>query len=240
MKKTEKQDLRILIVDDSPEDRNLVKNFFKPKGYEILEAEAGKKGIFQTNHQSPDVVILDYVLPDMDGVSVCAEIKKQKPEIPILMFSIQKDMKHKLAAFQMGADDYVVKPCELEELEIRIQNLVTKARKLYRKVLKLGNIELHPDSHKVTVDGREVELTVKEFQLLEYLMNHAGTAVTRSMILSHVWKESSETFTNIVDVYVTYLRKKIDTDPNKSYIKTVRGIGYMIEEPKEEELRRAA
>jgi len=113
---------------------------------------------------------------------------------------------------------------------------VQKARKLHRKVLKLGDIELHPDSHKVTISGREVELTIKEFQLLEYLMNHAGTAVTRSMILNHVWKESSETFTNIVDVYVTYLRKKIDFDSSRSYIKTVRGIGYMIEEPKEQRM----
>lgn len=243
MKETTKQHLKILIVDDSAEDRSLVRNFFKPKGYEVLEAEGGRTGIFQTNHQNPDLVILDYTLSDMDGISVCAEIKKQKPEVPILMFSIQKDVRHKVKAFQTGVDDYVVKPCELEELEIRIQNLVNKARKLHRKVLKLGDMELHPASHKVTVSGKEIELTIKEFQLLEYLMNHAGTAVTRKMILNHVWEGSSATFTNIVDVYVTYLRRKIDTDAQNSHIKTVRGIGYMIEEPlsvKEEPLKKAA
>ncbi len=233
MKDTTKQHLKILIIDDSAEDRSLVRNFFKPKGYEVLEAEGGRTGIFQTNHQNPDLVILDYTLSDMDGVSVCAELKKQKPEIPILMFSIEKDVRHKVKAFQTGVDDYVVKPCELEELEIRIQNLVNKTRKLHRKVLKLGDIELHPASHKVTVSGKQIELTIKEFQLLEYLMNHVGTAVTRNMILNHVWKDKSETFTNIVDVYITYLRKKIDADSQNSYIKTVRGIGYMIEKPPE-------
>ena len=224
--------VKVLVVDDNQEDINMVRDFLSTKGYEILEARSGEQALLKVKQMKPDLVVLDWLLPGMQGVDICKEIKTTTPNMPVLMLSVHKSAEHKVKAFHHGCDDYVSKPCELEELEIRIQNLLKRSSVITtKKMFKLGDIEVDVLAHRVTKAGQFVDLTVKEYCLLEFLMINSGKVVTRNMILEQVWGADSETFTNIVDVYVNYLRKKVDPPKGDTYIKTIRGIGYMMEDP---------
>ncbi len=221
----------VLVVDDEAQDLTLVRDYLSPKGFQVIEAQNGKEAIGLFSDKSPDIVVLDYLLPDMLGIKACQQMKSIASHVPILILTNVNDTTRKVEAFRMGCDDYMVKPCELEELEIRISNLLKRASAPRDLLLKIDNIELDRASRKVTKDGNILELTMKEFQLLEYLLQNKGKILSRTMILERIWGEDSGTFTNIVDVYVNYLRNKIDSDSRESYIKTVRGVGYTIEQP---------
>lgn len=225
-----KHKIVILIVDDNSEDLMLIRNYLGPKGYSLFEAQIGKDAVNLFKMHKPHVVILDYLLPDMLGAEVCQLMKSIYPEIPVVILTNVSDISRKVEAFQMGCNDYMIKPCELEELEIRIQNLLKRTPKEKEVILRVGDIEIDKASRKVTKQGNAVDLTVKEYVLLEYLAQNKGKILTRTMILEQVWGEDSGTFTNIVDVYINYLRKKLDPPSENSYIKTVRGIGYVIDE----------
>ncbi len=224
--------VKVLIVYDNQEDINRVRDFLSTKGYEVLEARSGEQALLKVKQQKPDIVILEWFLPGMQGVDLCKEIKTNMPNTPVLMLSVHKSAEHKIKAFHHGCDDYISKPYELEELEIRLQNILKRSSGITtKKIFKLGDIEVDVLAHRVTKAGQFVDLTVKEYCLLEFLMSNSGKVVTRHMILEHVWGAVNEKFTNIVDVYVNYLRKKIDSPRGETYIKTIRGIGYMMEDP---------
>lgn len=224
--------VKVLVVDDNQEDINLVRDFLSTKGYDVLEARSGEQALLKAKQMKPDIVILDWLLPGMQGIDICKEIKTHTPNTPVLMLSVHKSAEHKVKAFHHGCDDYISKPCELEELEIRLQNLLKRSSVITTKrIFKLGDIEIDVSAHRVTQAGQFIDLTVKEYCLLEFLIINAGKVVTRNMILEQVWGADTETFTNIVDVYVNYLRKKVDPPKGGTYIKTIRGIGYMMEDP---------
>ena len=224
--------VKVLIVDDNQEDITMVRDFLSTKGYEVLEARSGEHALLKMKQLKPDIIILDWLLPGAQGIDICKEIKTDNPNLPVLMLSVHKSAEHKVKAFHYGCDDYISKPCELEELEIRIQNLLRRNSIVTtKKIFKLGDIEIDILAHRVTKSGQFVDLTVKEYCLLEFLLINAGKVITRNMILEQVWGADTETFTNIVDVYINYLRKKIDPSKGETYIKTIRGIGYMMEDP---------
>ena len=219
----------VQVVDDHLEDLSLIKEYLSPKGYQVLAARTGKEAVEIFKSHEPHIVILDYVLPDFSGHKVCEELKSHNSNVPVLMLSVRGDTQNKIGAFKSGCDDYMTKPCELEELEIRIQNLLKRSHRTKDVIYRIGDIEINTAARRITKAGLVVELTVKEYSLLEYLVKNPNKVLTRSMILENVWGEDSGTFTNIVDVYVNYLRKKLDLK-TEVYIKTVRGIGYLLEQ----------
>ncbi|MEK7790918.1 MAG: response regulator transcription factor [Deltaproteobacteria bacterium] len=223
--------IRILVVDDKAEDIDLLKNYLESKGFELMVAKNGFEGVYLFDKESPQLVVLDWNMPGLSGIEVCQNMKGKKPEIPILILSVGGTVEHKRTGFQSGCDDYLAKPCDLDELYVRIQNLLKKYQVKPRGKLIYGEIVLDQDAHRVTRGGGAIELSVTEYTLLEYLMLNIDKVLTRKMILEHVWgAENPETFTNIVDVYMNYLRKKIDLPDRRSFIKTVRGFGYMLED----------
>lgn len=231
MEKTSpKSNPKILVIDDNQDDLRLIKDFLTPRGYEVHELNAAQEVMAKVRQLSPKIVILDWVFPGKEGVNICREIKHTYPEILVFMLTVHKDTEYKVKAFNAGCDDYLTKPCELEELEIRIENLLRRGAEQSAQILKHGDVALDRTAHRVTKNGKVVDLTVKEYTLLEFFMMNPNKIVTRNMILNHIWGENTETFTNIVDVYINYLRKKLDSALQPSIIKTVRGAGYMMEE----------
>lgn len=222
---------KVLVVDDREEDLELVTDFLKTKGFQVVTAKNGYEAMYQCDKESPDVVVLDWNMPGLSGVDVCKNIKQKRNDISIIMLTIQSQFQHKKEGFEAGCDDYLIKPCELDELQVRIENLLKKAVKKTKGKLVYGDLTLDQEAHRVIRDGKVVELSLTEYTLLEFLMQNVDKVMTRKMILEHVWGTNNpETFTNIVDVYMNYLRKKLDIPGKRSVIKTVRGFGYMLED----------
>jgi len=222
---------KILIVEDKAEDLERIAGFLKSKGFQVVSAKNGYEGLYQFEKESPDFVILDWNMPGLPGVEVCRTIKEKKKHIPILILTIQSQLQHKREGFQAGCDDYLVKPCDVNELFVRIEYLLGRIKKQALQKLVYGDIMLDPETHRVTQGGKQVDLSLTEYSLLEYLMQNVDQVLSRKTILEHVWGTNNpDTFTNIVDVYMNYLRKKLDTPGRRSLIKTVRGFGYMLED----------
>lgn len=222
---------KILIVEDKAEDFERIGEFLKNKGFQIVSAKNGYEGLYQFDKESPDLVILDWNMPGLSGIEVCRTIKEKKKQVPILMLTIQSQLQHKREGFQSGCDDYLVKPCDMEELLARVQSLFGKIKKPAPQKLTYGDILLDPETHRITKGGKTIDLSLTEYSLLEYLMQNVDQVLSRKAILEHVWGTNNpDTFTNIVDVYMNYLRKKLDTPGRRSLIKTVRGFGYMLED----------
>jgi len=220
--------LKILIVEDEEKISNFIKKGLKEEGYLVEVSEDGEKArnlIFSNNY---DLVILDLMLPNIDGITLCGQIRKRGINIPILILSAKDNVKDKVQGLNSGADDYLTKPFSFEELLARVRALLRgKANKEITK-LKLEDLEMDLLSHTVKRGGKEIILSTKEYMLLEYLMRNAENVVTRTMILENVWGLGFDTFTNIVDVYINYLRNKIDKDFDKKLLHTIRGRGYML------------
>ena len=220
--------MKILIVEDEEKISNFIKKGLKEEGYLVEVSEDGEKArnlIFSNNY---DLVILDLMLPNIDGITLCGQIRKRGINIPILILSAKDNVKDKVQGLNSGADDYLTKPFSFEELLARVRALLRgKANKEITK-LKLEDLEMDLLSHTVKRGGKEIILSTKEYMLLEYLMRNAENVVTRTMILENVWGLGFDTFTNIVDVYINYLRNKIDKDFDKKLLHTIRGRGYML------------
>ncbi|MBI4040368.1 MAG: response regulator transcription factor [Deltaproteobacteria bacterium] len=225
---------KVLIIDDRQEDIELISGYLKKKGYQVNIAKNGYEGLYQFDHGHPDIVILDWNMPGLTGADICRNLKQKSATVPVIVLTVNANIQSKKEGFQAGCDDYLVKPCEAEELIVRIENLLKKNSKQTTEQPELvhyAGITLDRKSHRVTKGGRPVELSLTEYTLLEYLMDNVDRLLTRKMILEHVWGTNNpETFTNVVDVYMTYLRKKLDTPNQESLFKTVRGFGYMLED----------
>lgn len=223
--------IKILVVDDKQEDIDLLKNYLDSKEFLTIPAKNGFEGVYLFDKDSPQIVILDWNMPGLSGIEVLQNMKRKKPEVPVIILSVGDTVEHKRAGFQAGCDDYLTKPCDLDELYVRIQNLLKKYQVTPKGRLVYGEIVLDQEAHRVTRAGEAIELSVTEYTLLEYLLQNVDKVLSRKMILEHVWgTENPETFTNIVDVYMNYLRKKLDLPGKRSFIKTVRGFGYMLED----------
>jgi DNA-binding response OmpR family regulator len=179
---------------------------------------------------APDIVILDLGLPDMTGESVCLEIRKNYPNLPVIILTAKDTVADVVAGLNLGADDYVTKPFVADELLARISARLRNQNGSKDNKLSVDGLELDNKTFEVVRDGKQIQLTPQEFKLLEYLMNNKGRILTREMILNRVWLYSPDIETRVVDVYMGYLRKKIDQDFDKKLLHSVRGFGYMIKE----------
>jgi len=220
--------MRILVIEDEQKVANFIKRGLKEEGYSVDVAYDGEEGYLLAKDNEYDVIILDIMLPKMDGITLCKKLRAEKIFTPILMLTAKDSVKDKVVGLDSGANDYLTKPFSFEELLARIRVLLRKDQTATPTKLKVDDLVLDLLTHKVSRAGREIPLTNKEYALLEYLMRNAGSIVTRTMISEHVWDINFDTFTNVIDVYVNYLRNKIDKGYKKKLIHTIRGRGYMI------------
>ena len=222
--------MRILIVEDEKKIADFLKRGLKEEGYAADVAYDGEDGHFRAKTKSYDLIILDLMLPKMDGLTVCKKLRSEKISVPILMLTAKGEIADKVTGLDSGANDYLTKPFAFEELLARVRALVRKRESGAVTKLKLSDLELDLVTHKVVRARQEIKLTSKEYALLEYMMRNPNTIVTRTMISEHVWNADFDSFTNVIDVYVNYLRNKIDAPFKKKLIQTIRGRGYIIKE----------
>lgn len=222
--------MRLLVVEDEAKIAGFIKRGLKEEGYAVDVAADGEQGYFLASTQDYDLIILDIKLPKMDGLSLCLKLREEKAAVPILMLTVKDSVKDKVAGLNAGADDYLTKPFAFEEFLARCRSLLRKRAVVAEPKLQAGDLVLDLLSHKVTRAGEDIKLTSREYALLEYLLRHKGTIVTRTMISEHVWDMNFDSFTNVIDVYVNYLRKKIDRGRSRPLIHTVRGQGYILQE----------
>ncbi|MFH0840079.1 MAG: response regulator [Candidatus Omnitrophota bacterium] len=220
--------MRILLVEDEKRIANFIERGLKEKKYIVDVASDGERGLFMSEVNVYDLIILDIMLPAKDGISICRELRRRKIEVPILILTAKDTVRDKVLGLDSGADDYLTKPFAFEELLARIRVLLRRKEGVKTTILKVADLELNQLTHDITRAGEKIELTSKEYALLEYLMINANHIVTRTMISEHVWNESFDSFTNIIDVYINFLRSKIDKDFQKELIHTIRGTGYVL------------
>ena len=220
--------MRILLIEDEKRIANFIERGLKEKKYVVDTASDGEKGLFMSEVNIYDLIILDVMLPGKDGISVCRELRKKKIDAPILILTAKDTVRDKVLGLNSGADDYLTKPFAFEELLARIRVLLRRKEGIKTTILKVADLGLNQLTHEVIRAGKKVDLTSKEYALLEYLMINADHIVTRTMISEHVWNESFDSFTNIIDVYINYLRSKIDKGFGKELLQTIRGTGYVL------------
>lgn len=222
---------RILIVEDEKKIARFLELELQHEGYEVDTAADGRTGLEKALNWKPDLMILDLMLPELSGIEVCRRLRHES-DLPIIMLTAKDDVSDKVMGLDMGADDYMTKPFAIEELLARIRVGLKKRRATAdaapSSVLMAGKLRLDASSYAVSFDNTPISLTKKEFDLLRYLMHHKGQAVTRDMLLSDVWGYDYAGDTNVVDVYIRYLRHKIDEPFGIKTIHTIRAVGYMF------------
>lgn len=225
---------KILIVEDENKIARFVELELKYEGYEVEIAGDGRQGLEKAMHDDIDLVILDIMLPGLSGIEVCRRVRQEGKQVPIIMLTAKDDVTDKVAGLDMGADDYMTKPFAIEELLARIRVALNRHTNVGAKIetLQYGKLVVNLSSHMVTYNKEEITLTKKEFQLLEYLLRNRNIAMTREQLLNNVWDYEYLGDTNVVDVYVRYLRQKIDDRYGIHLISTVRGVGYIIKDEK--------
>ncbi len=222
--------MRILLVED---EENLAKALvlgLSKKGYAVDYITDGEKAMkrISLNHIDYDLIILDLMLPGMDGLSICKKMRESSIMTPVLILTARDEVDTKVDLLLTGADDYLVKPFSFDELVARITALLRRPSESLPAVISVGDIMLDPSRHIVTKDGKEIPLTLKEFVLLEYFMRHPDTVVNREELLTHLWDFNYSSFSNVVDVHVKNLRKKLGLGDGKILLETVRGVGYRL------------
>ena len=219
----------VLIVEDEIAISRFLRAALEGDGLRVHDAGTLQRGLIEAATRKPDLVILDLGLPDGDGIDFIREVR-QWSQMPILVLSARTEETDKIAALDAGADDYLVKPFSFQELEARIKALLRRSgNESVHMALRCGDLVLDPPSHRAIRNGQVIDLTVKEYRLLEYFIQNQGTALSRMNLLKNVWDKDFDTNTNVVDVYVNYLRTKIDKDFEPKLIHTVVGVGYMME-----------
>ena len=220
--------MRVLIVEDEFKIAAFIKRGLKEEGYQADVAHDGHAGHFLATSNDYDLIVLDLMLPYIDGLSLCRKLREEKISVPIIMLTAKDTLKDKVLGLDSGANDYLIKPFAFEELLARIRACLRAKENQAADKLTVSDLALDLLSHKVSRAGKEIILTNKEYSLLEYLMRNQGKIVTRTMISEHVWDVNFDTFTNVIDVYINYLRNKIDAGPKKKLLHTIRGRGYIL------------
>ena len=221
--------VRVLLVEDEPNAARVLAKGLREQSYAVDTAADGETALFQIGTTDYDAVILDVMLPAKDGFAVCRTVRAGGSSVPILMLTARDTVDSRIEGLDCGADDYLVKPFDFGELLARLRALIRRGRQpLLPEKLTAGPLTLETRSRLVRVRGREIALTAKEYAFLEYLVRHAGDVVTRSEIAEHVWDEHYDPFSNVVDVYVQRLRRKLDQPGIESIIRTRRGEGYQL------------
>ncbi|MDR0397324.1 MAG: response regulator transcription factor [Oscillospiraceae bacterium] len=224
---------KALVVEDEAKIARFLELELTHEGYQVKVVGDGRAGLAQAAEWKPDVMILDLMLPGLSGIEVCRRIRQSEKgsRLPILMLTAKDDISDKVMGLDMGADDYMTKPFAIEELLARMRVMLARGargRSVSGETLSAGALTLTPRSHEAALDGQPLQLTKKEYDLLLCLMSHSGEALTRDFLLENVWGYSYDGDNNVVDVYVRYLRNKIDAAAGERYIHTIRGVGYMF------------
>jgi two-component system response regulator MprA len=225
-------DERILIIEDDEEILRVLKRVLTYEGYVVDTALTGQAGLTLAREQMPDLVVLDWMLPRMDGLEVCRRLQKMGNQ-PILMLTAKDTTQDRVEGLDAGADDYVVKPFEIEELLARIRALLRRTAADRVKVLEFEDLKLDSSTRQAIRGDREIELTAKEYDLLELFMRHPRQVMTREVIFDRVWDYDFGGESNVLDVYIRYLRQKLEEENEPRLIYTVRGVGYVMREPEE-------
>jgi len=222
--------MRILVIEDEKKIASFIKRGLKEKSYSVDVAFDGDKGLFLAEINPYDLIVLDIMLPGKDGLFICRQLRSKNIDVPILMLTARDEVEDKVSGLDSGADDYLTKPFAFGEFLARVRALIRRKDKAKATKLKVADLELDQLSHKVRRAGKEIELTSTEYAFLEYMMLNANQVVTRTMISEHVWNEDFDSFSNVINVYVNYLRNKIDAGFDKKLIHSIRGTGYILKE----------
>jgi len=221
--------VRILVVEDERKYLDILVRSLKSEGYTVDGVGQAALAIEYLNSFHYDLVILDLQLPDGSGNSLLKRMRETGHTMPVLVLTAHSELESKVETFRAGADDYVVKPVAITELTIRVQALLRRGPALMETVVRAADLEINRLTRQVKRDGRRIELSPKEYSLLEYLSLHPGRILSRSMIVENIWDQSFDGVTNIVDVYIGHLRSKVDEGHSRKLIRTVRGLGYMLD-----------
>ncbi len=222
--------MKILVVEDEKKVSSFIKRGLEEEKYEVDTAIDGEEGLRMAIEKPYDLLVLDWMLPKRDGLSVLKELRMRKNTTPVLMLTAKDTVEDIVAGLETGSDDYLTKPFAFAELLARVRALLRRSEMDRGAEIRFADLRIDPVTHKVWRKDREIDLTAKEYGLLEYFMRNPNQVLTRTMIADHVWDYTFDSFTNIIDVYVNYLRKKIDRDADKKLIHTVRGVGYILKE----------
>ena len=220
--------MRILIVEDEPKVASFIRRALEEESYAVDVCSDGIQGRDLASEVDYDLIILDLLLPGLPGIDVLKAVRDAKVTTPILILTARSKVDQRVKGLDAGADDYLTKPFAIEELIARARALLRRASGDTAGILQIDDLVLNPTNREVTRGGQRIDLTSKEYALLEYMMRNAGRVLTRPMIAEHVWDLDFDTFTNVIDVYISYLRNKIDRGHTRGLIHTVRGSGYTL------------
>ncbi|HEY4706036.1 MAG TPA: response regulator transcription factor [Thermodesulfobacteriota bacterium] len=222
--------MRILLVEDEKDLAGIIKQGLEEAGYAVDMAHDGEEGLYMAETYPVDAVVLDIMLPLMDGIEVLKRLRKKGVTTPVILLTARDALLDKIKGLDTGADDYLTKPFVFDELLARIRSLLRRKATVKEAVIRVADLEVDTASHQVKRAGKSVPLSAKEYSLLEFLAYRRGNVVSRTDIVEHIYNEEAEMDSNVVDVYINYLRNKIDRDHRKKLIHTVRGAGYILKE----------
>lgn len=220
--------MRVLVIEDETKVGSFIKRALEEESYAVDLCEDGAIGLEMALATNYDLLVVDVMLPSLSGLDVLRNIRRERIHTPVLILSAQSQIDQRVKGLDAGADDYLTKPFAIDELLARVRALLRRGVSESPGILQVDDLILNPATRDVTRGGQRIDLTLKEYALLEYLMRHTGRVLTRPMISEHVWNQDFDTFTNVIDVYVNYLRNKIDRGRTKKLIHTIRGSGYML------------
>jgi two-component system OmpR family response regulator len=223
--------MRVLVVEDEPRMATLLERGLRDEGYAVDVATNGTDGLWLGTENEYDAIVLDVMLPEIDGFTVCRRLRASERWAPVLMLTARTAVEDRVGGLDVGADDYLVKPFSFAELAARVRALVRRRTGERPTVLEVGDLRLDPATHRAWVDGTALALSPKEMALLELLMRHPGDVITRTQMLDHVWDFAYDGLSNVVEQYVSYVRRKIDKPFGGDHIETVRGVGYRLRAP---------
>ncbi len=220
--------MRILLIEDEKRLSHVIEKGLTESGYAVDKVFDGEEGLYLAESENYDIIILDVMLPKIDGITVCKELRKKHIATPILMLTAKTTVEDRVTGLDAGADDYLAKPFAFVELNSRLQALLRRSHKQPETTLTVDTLELDPIKHTVSRGGKQIALTPKEFAILEYLMRHKDEVVTRTQITEHTWDYNFDSMSNVIDVFITSIRKKIDSNQKHKLIHTIHGVGYKI------------
>jgi two-component system copper resistance phosphate regulon response regulator CusR len=230
LKRNKEPQMRILLIEDEVKLSAFIRRGLVAERYAVDVAKDGRSGLELAQTYQYDLIILDLMLPVMDGSEVLRRLRKENSSVPVLILSARDSLQDKVSNLETGADDYLTKPFAFAELLVRIKALMRRGPVNRASTIRVSDLELDRLSQQVKRSGHRIDLTSKEYALLEYLMSNAGRVLSRNMIIEHVWDQSFDGITNIVDVYIRHLRNKVDSGHEPKLLRTVRGVGYTIRE----------
>jgi len=226
--------MRVLVVEDDDVLCEILKAVLTAAGFAVDITSDGEEGLYLAEQFTPDAIVLDVILPTLDGLSLLKKLRQKGINIPVLLLTTQSSVEHKVEGLNLGADDYLPKPFDHEELVARLRSILRRNKGLASSVIQIEDLEINVAARTVKRAGQGIDLTAKEFNLLEYLAIHADRVVSRTEILEHLYDRAFESDSNLIDVYITYLRNKIDRPFPTKLIQTVRGTGYILKAPETE------